>query len=144
MALGSPLRFCWRVLLSHLILFGYIYLDERTLIPGAVMEELIARLQNKAKTPGAERLRRGTLLSREQYLVDVTGLGIPRCTFGRTCSDECERHLGLDRRNREARLIAVIDRACAVLSALALTMNRFPDLLATELLPQRRAWFWLL
>jgi hypothetical protein len=65
----------WRVLLSHLILFGYIYPGERTRIPAAVMEDLIARLHSEARTAGPDRLCRGTLLSRQQYLVDVTKWG---------------------------------------------------------------------
>lgn len=65
----------WRVLLSHLILFGYAYPGERARIPAPVLEGLIARLRNEAKTPGPERLCRGTLLSRQQYLVDVQDWG---------------------------------------------------------------------
>jgi hypothetical protein len=65
----------WRVLLSHLILFGYIYPGERARIPPSVTEELITRLGNEAKTPALERLCRGTLLSRQQYLVDVQDWG---------------------------------------------------------------------
>jgi hypothetical protein len=61
----------WRVLLSHLILFGFIYPGERARIPATIMEDLIARLRSEARTPGPERLCRGTLLSRQQYLVDV-------------------------------------------------------------------------
>src|SRR5688572_32954740 len=34
----------WRVLLSHLILFGFIYPGERALIPAAVMRDLMNRL----------------------------------------------------------------------------------------------------
>jgi len=65
----------WRVLLSHLILFGYIYPGERALIPAAIMEDLMTRLRSEASTAGPERLCRGTLLSREQYLVDVREWG---------------------------------------------------------------------
>jgi hypothetical protein len=65
----------WRVLLSHLILFGYVYPGERARIPFAVIEELITRLRNETKTPGPEDLCRGTLLSRQQYLVDVQEWG---------------------------------------------------------------------
>jgi hypothetical protein len=65
----------WRVLLSHLILFGYIYPGQRRLIPASVMENLITRLQNETRTAGPERLCRGTLLSRQQYLVDVQEWG---------------------------------------------------------------------
>ena len=65
----------WRVLLSHLVLFGYIYPGERARILLAVMEELIARLRSETKHAGPERLCRGTLLSRQQYLVDVQEWG---------------------------------------------------------------------
>ena len=65
----------WRVLLSHLTLFGYIYPGERARIPFAVIEELIARLRSETETAGSEHLCRGTLLSRQQYLVDVQEWG---------------------------------------------------------------------
>jgi hypothetical protein len=61
----------WRVLLSHLVLFGYIYPSERERVPAPVMEELIRRLNNEAPSCGDTQLCRGTLLSRKQYLVDV-------------------------------------------------------------------------
>jgi predicted nucleotidyltransferase len=65
----------WRVLLSHLILFGYIYPSERARIPVAVMDDLIRRLRNEAIPPGLGRVCRGTLLSRKQYLVDIQEWG---------------------------------------------------------------------
>src|SRR6266581_5799056 len=65
----------WRVLLSHLILFGYIYPSERARIPVAVIEDLIARLRSEAKTAAPGRLCRGPLLSRKQYLVDIQEWG---------------------------------------------------------------------
>src|SRR5438046_7581934 len=61
----------WRVLLSHLILFGYIYPSERARIPIAIMEDLITRLRSEAIAPDAARLCRGTLLSRKQYLTAI-------------------------------------------------------------------------
>ena len=66
----------WRVLLSHLVLFGYIYPGERARIPAAIMEDLLTRLRSEARTAGPERLCRGTLLSRQQYLVDVREWGL--------------------------------------------------------------------
>jgi hypothetical protein len=63
----------WRVLLSHLILFGFVYPDRRESVPAWVMDELTRRL-------GVSRPRTdndvcyGTLLSREQYLYDVERL----------------------------------------------------------------------
>src|SRR5437667_6601695 len=65
----------WRVLLSHLVLFGYIYPGERARIPAAIVEDLLTRLRSEARTAGSERLCRGTLLSRQQYLVDVQDWG---------------------------------------------------------------------
>ncbi len=57
----------WRVLLSHLILFGFVYPDKRQIIPAWVMEELIRRLA--ASRPNSNNdVCYGTLLSREQYL----------------------------------------------------------------------------
>ncbi len=65
----------WRVLLSHLVLFGYIYPGQREKIPAAVMDGLILRLRNERPAAGSGRLCRGTLLSRKQYLVDVQERG---------------------------------------------------------------------
>jgi hypothetical protein len=66
----------WRVLLSHLILFGFIYPDERAAIPHWVMQDLLSRLRTDlGDTSLPERLCQGTLLSREQYLVDIMRWG---------------------------------------------------------------------
>lgn len=66
----------WRVLLAHLVLFGFVYPGERTRVPRRVMEELLERLRIEVVTapPGDARCA-GTLLSREQYLPDVTDKG---------------------------------------------------------------------
>src|SRR6266480_298283 len=61
----------WRVLLSHLVLFGYIYPGERDKIPAQLMNNLVARLRSERRTAGADRICRGTLLSRKQYLMDI-------------------------------------------------------------------------
>ncbi len=65
----------WRVLLSHLVLFGYIYPTEHGRIPAAIMDDLISRLQHDAPATGPDRLCRGTLLSRKQYLLDIQERG---------------------------------------------------------------------
>jgi hypothetical protein len=67
----------WRVLLAHLVLFGYIYPGERDRVPDWVLDKLIARLAGETHQPQPESLRVcfGTLLSREQYLHDVEQLG---------------------------------------------------------------------
>src|SRR4051812_6031369 len=67
----------WRVLLSHLTMFGFVYPGERHRVPNWVMEELIAKLAAETRLPPVEdhRVCAGTLLSREQYLHDVENLG---------------------------------------------------------------------
>jgi hypothetical protein len=63
----------WRVLLAHLVLFGYVYPDEAACVPPTVMRSLLERLAGEApsdRNPGG-RTCRGTLLSREQYLPDL-------------------------------------------------------------------------
>jgi hypothetical protein len=66
----------WRVLLSHLILFDFIYPGERETIPDAVMVLLLERLHQERAWPEAEpRVCYGTLLSRQQYLLDITERG---------------------------------------------------------------------
>jgi len=64
----------WRVLLSHLVLFGFIYPREREAIPDAVMGHLLNRLHRESASgcPDGDHVCDGTLLSRQQYLVDVT------------------------------------------------------------------------
>ena len=65
----------WRVLLSHLVLFGYIYPGERGKIPTEIMDDLIARLQSEKRSAVANRICNGTLLSRKQYLLDIRERG---------------------------------------------------------------------
>jgi len=62
----------WRVLLSHLTLFGFIYPGERGRVPADVMLGLCRLLEDESRWPtSGRRLCQGTLLSREQYLADV-------------------------------------------------------------------------
>jgi hypothetical protein len=66
----------WRVLLSHLVLFGFVYPGDRDAVPAWVLEELTGRLLREGQAaPPAGRVCRGTLISREQYLTDVEEWG---------------------------------------------------------------------
>ena len=66
----------WRVLLAHLVLFGFVYPGERHRVPAAVMRRLTDALAAELDAPApGERVCRGTLLSREQYLPDVERWG---------------------------------------------------------------------
>ena len=62
----------WRVLFSHLVLFGYVYPGQRDRVPTWVMGALVGRLWDDRRTRAEDsRTCRGTLLSREQYLPDI-------------------------------------------------------------------------
>jgi hypothetical protein len=67
----------WRVLLSHLVLFGFIYPGERALVPAWLMDVLMERLRRETTRPPPDtEVCAGTLLSREQYLHDVEQAGL--------------------------------------------------------------------
>jgi len=62
----------WRVLLGHLVLFGFIYPSARSRVPVWVVRELLSRLEEELNAPDAgEPVCYGTLLSWSQYLGDV-------------------------------------------------------------------------
>lgn len=62
----------WRILFSHVVLFGFIYPAHRLSIPKWLMDELMRRLQQEMTSlPADDRLCQGTLLSWSQYLADL-------------------------------------------------------------------------
>jgi hypothetical protein len=64
----------WRVLLSHLVLYGFIFPSQRSKVPEWLMTELIHRLQTEqAESDAPDPVCYGTLLSWSQYLGDVLG-----------------------------------------------------------------------
>lgn len=66
----------WPVLLSHLVLFHFIYPFDRHKMPLGVTQLLIRKLRTNLIEPPPERkVCNGTLLSRAQYLVDVEKWG---------------------------------------------------------------------
>jgi hypothetical protein len=66
----------WRVLLSHMILFGFAYPGEREKIPAEVMAELYSRLAFENEQPPKDsKVCPGTLLSRAQYLPAIEHWG---------------------------------------------------------------------
>lgn len=66
----------WRVLMAHLVLYGYVYPQERHRVPEWVMNELLLRLQGELGASAAGgQLCQGTLLSRAQYLIDIERWG---------------------------------------------------------------------
>jgi hypothetical protein len=64
----------WRVLLSHIVLFGFVYPDQRHCVPVWIVDELSERLSAERSEPD-NRVCNGTLLSREQYLHDLEYFG---------------------------------------------------------------------
>ncbi|MHB2018696.1 MAG: nucleotidyltransferase family protein [Candidatus Xenobia bacterium] len=62
----------WRVLLNHLILFGFIFPASRHRIPARIMKALIRQLHEEMSTAEPPVcVCGGTLLSRQQYLTDL-------------------------------------------------------------------------
>jgi hypothetical protein len=62
----------WRILLSHLILFNFIYPSHQSNIPDWVMKDLLGRATAELnEKPQSENICRGTMLSRGQYLIDI-------------------------------------------------------------------------
>jgi len=65
-----------RVLLAHIVLFGFVYPDRRHVVPAHVVERLIADLRREDDEPALPPAAcQGTLLSREQYLFDIEQCG---------------------------------------------------------------------
>ena len=66
----------WRVLLSHLVLFAYVYPLEARGVPRWVMCELLGRTAAESDGPvAAEKICRGPLISSAQYLIDLENWG---------------------------------------------------------------------
>ncbi|ALA59019.1 nucleotidyltransferase domain-containing protein [Nitrospira moscoviensis] len=62
----------WRVLFSHVVLFGFIYPDQRLRVPDWFMREMLRRMeQDMLSLPADRRVCQGTLLSWSQYLVHI-------------------------------------------------------------------------
>jgi hypothetical protein len=69
----------WRVLLGHLMFFGYVYPERRSLVPETLLDTLLVLLRHEqdeshagsANVAADQPTCRGTLLSRDQYRVDV-------------------------------------------------------------------------
>jgi hypothetical protein len=66
----------WRVLLSHLVMFGFVYPADRQQVPHWVMQDLLDRLgADEAADEAGDAVCCGTLLSPTQYLIDVEQWG---------------------------------------------------------------------
>lgn len=73
----------WRVLFSHLVMFGFIYPGERHNIPAWVIERLsLAMIDETDPTSKLDLRCQGTLVSRAQYIVDVQHWGYEDARLG--------------------------------------------------------------
>lgn len=82
----------WRVLLGHLVFYSFVYPRERHKVPTWVMAQLMAR-EAAERDPEDLPVCNGTLLSREQYLVDIKERGYADARvppFGNVPSAEIE------------------------------------------------------
>jgi hypothetical protein len=75
----------WRILLCHLVLFGFIYPAQRGIVPTIVMRGLIGRLSAEEHGELSEHICNGTLLSKTQYLDDVGARGFRDPRFSDRC-----------------------------------------------------------
>lgn len=64
----------WPVLLSHIVLFRFVYPNLRHLVPDWLVDDLIVRFADM-QPETQSYICRGTLLSREQYLADLERFG---------------------------------------------------------------------
>lgn len=64
----------WRVLLGHLVFFSFVYPQRRRSVPERVMSALLDRARREHVGEDVD-VCRGTLLSREQYLIDLRDRG---------------------------------------------------------------------
>ena len=92
----------WRVLLSHLILYGFIFPSERSRVPSRIMQDLTRRLQEETEAPNSpDPVCYGTLLSWSQYLGDVLGGSFRDARirpFGNMSAEEVARWTAADKR----------------------------------------------
>jgi len=66
----------WRLLLVHLTLFGFIYPHRRASIPGWLLADLMDRVREEQReVPKGPPVCRGTILSRNQFALDVERWG---------------------------------------------------------------------
>jgi hypothetical protein len=73
----------WHLLLSHLVMFQFVYPSEyREIIPRWLFDELLSRAQEQYELPPAqERVCRGPIVDNTQYSVDIKEWDYKSCTI---------------------------------------------------------------
>jgi hypothetical protein len=72
----------WPLLYTYLVFFTFVYPSEAKRLPAQVLDELAARHAALRAEPVADRVCQGTLVSREQYLIDVGQYGYADARLG--------------------------------------------------------------
>ena len=72
----------WPLLYTYLVFFTFVYPSEAKRLPAQVLDELAARYAALRAEPVADRVCQGTLVSREQYLIDVGQYGYADARLG--------------------------------------------------------------
>jgi hypothetical protein len=66
----------WEVLLSHLLIFRFVYPADRGLIPGDILAELVSRVNHQLELPiPKDKVCRGRLLSNQEYETAIGSWG---------------------------------------------------------------------
>jgi hypothetical protein len=81
----------WRVLYGHIVMFGFIYPSDRSKVPDWVMDQFAERMAAETRSGDArEEICYGTILSRQQYLKDVSDWGYQDARLVHGMMDEDE------------------------------------------------------
>jgi hypothetical protein len=89
-----------RVLLAHLLLFGFVYPSEREKVPSWVIETLLGQVKSEPPPEQSANVCRGTLLSWQQYLPDVRERGLEDARVhprGNLTPEQVERWTGAEK-----------------------------------------------
>jgi hypothetical protein len=65
----------WPLLYTYLVFFSFVYPSDLHILPSAVLDDLASRFTALRAAPPGERVCRGTLVSRAQYLIDIGQYG---------------------------------------------------------------------
>jgi hypothetical protein len=84
----------WPVLLSHVVLFDFVFPSERGAIPERVRRTLFARAEDElGRDPTSTRVCRGPLLARRAYLQDLDAgfIDVRRSPLGNLTDEQIDR-----------------------------------------------------